>query len=133
MRPAHNPHNRPLRDAKQQQDRRRGVPGVVESPIPHASSGKEPFPLGVIRARVERSTRRSREQPATIRPQLCRLVSILLISSAFLKFIEVTVGGSVNRAGRFGLRTVRKDAAGRVLPGPDDDELMRHALPSRPL
>ena len=57
-RPAHDPHHRALRNAKNEQHRRRSVPGIVKPAITYTSRLKERLPSVVIGGRIERAADR---------------------------------------------------------------------------
>jgi hypothetical protein len=73
-RPTHETHDRRLRHAEDQQSRRGCVTGVVQP-----SADKEPLPLVIVGARVDRLAGRGGEDVAGVPPELscCRPLRIL--------------------------------------------------------
>lgn len=68
LRPSHDPHHRPVRDAEKQEHRRRRVPRVMESGVTNTCRGEQLLPSRVVGSRVHGGAEPVREHPSALGP-----------------------------------------------------------------
>ena len=95
-------HDCSLRDAEQEQHRRRGLPGVVETAVADTSPVEELRPVRPVRAWVQRRADRAREHPAAVRPDPAALTRSRSCSARCTRSSSTSWSGSPMRADRRG-------------------------------